>query len=97
MADSLVVEVPSSDYESRPYDFQDKETGERVQGVNAQQLAYLHMGALYPMPFKIKLDGKNPRPFAKGRYAIDGSSFKTNAYGQLELSRELHLTPLSGK
>ncbi len=69
--------------------------GKEYQGKRyGNQVAGLHNGTDFPVPFKVYVEESNPYP--KGMYVIDGRSFVTDQNGNLALKR-LKLLPLGGK
>lgn len=59
-----------------------------------EQQAYAHLGAAYPVPFKITHSSPNSA-YQVGDYQIDPASFRVNQYGSLELDRyNFKLTPI---
>jgi hypothetical protein len=57
------------------------------------QPAYVHTGHAYPARFLISL-GDTGTPYAPGTYTLDPKSLAVGQYGDLQIARVLHLTPV---
>lgn len=88
----FIVEIQPNDYTAAKT-FTDRSTGLSRLG-NAQQKAYLHHGAGYPLPFKIRLphDQAPPQP---GFYSLGGDAFKIGQYGLDFDDRNIELVPIA--
>jgi hypothetical protein len=61
-----------------------------------EQKAYVHLGGVFPVEFKLSHDDHN-NAYEAGTYKLNPESFKVGQYGDLQLDRfNIKLEPVKG-
>lgn len=79
-----MIKIEIRDTEVKHRSGNKKETGEYWE--KHFQVAALHTGDSFPVPFELRLDSKMPKPYPAGFYTFAPESFRINRYGSPELS-----------